>query len=103
MRFANRYGWYELNPFPGCNQIAVSNHAFIYPRYRGLGHGKQQHLERLQNAKDQGYNYIICTVNSANSEELAILNKNGWQQLDSFVNIETTNNIQIFGKSLELY
>ena len=34
MRFANEYGYGELNNFPGCNQLTVSNHAFIYHKDR---------------------------------------------------------------------
>ena len=55
MRFANEFGFYELNPFPGSNQIVVSNHAFIYGPWRGQGKGIQQHKERLAKAKELGY------------------------------------------------
>jgi hypothetical protein len=58
MRYADERGtgFYELNPFPGCNQIVVSNHAFIYPAYRNGGwdgkkYGQLQHKERLRNSE----------------------------------------------------
>lgn len=48
MRFANEFGYCELNPFPGCSQIVVSNHAFIYPEKRGKGNGSVNHKLRVE-------------------------------------------------------
>ena len=62
MRFSDQYGFYELNPFPGSNQVVVSNHAFIFPKFRGKGFGKIQHMERLIKARELGYDLIVCTV-----------------------------------------
>ncbi len=100
MRFGDKYGFYELNPFPGCNQIVVSNHAFIYPEYRGQGHGKRQHLERLAKAKELGYNLIMCTVKADNEQEKKILYANLWEQTSGFVNKETGNCVLIFTREL---
>jgi len=102
MRYADEHGFYELNPFPGCNQIIVSNHAFIYPEHRGRGWGTEQHKHRLLQAKYLGYDYMICTVKSDNEREIKILKANGWRQLDRFANIETGNHIEIWGKQLQL-
>lgn len=99
-RYANKYGYWELNKFPGCNQIVVSNHAFIYPKYRGKGLGTKNHELRLERAKVLGYDYIMCTVISTNTAELAILNKSGFKKLDEFDNTETGNTVYVFGKKL---
>lgn len=101
MRFSNEFGFYELNPFPGCNQIVVSNHAFIYPKFRGQGKGRQQHEERLQKAKDLGYDLIMCTVKADNARERHILESNGWKQCQRFLNQETDNLIVIYVKELK--
>ena len=66
MRFANEDGYCELNSFPGCNQIVVSNHAFIYPEKRGKGLGSKNHKLRVERAKFLGYDYFICTVKADN-------------------------------------
>ena len=102
MRFSDEFGFYELNPFPGCNQIVVSNHAFIYPEYRGKGYGQVQHEARLEKARELGYDLILCTVNSKNLAEIHILRKYGWvEHHDSrFVNSETSNTIQVWAKRL---
>lgn len=100
MRFADEFGFYELNPFPGCNQIVVSNHAFIYPKYRGKGLGQSQHQQRLAKAKELGYNLILCTVNKSNAAELHILDKNGWLPVERFTNTETGNDVAIWSRQL---
>lgn len=100
MRFANENGYCELNPFPGCNQIVISNHAFIYPDKRGKGLGNENHKLRVERARFMGYNYLLCTVKADNIAELAILKKNDFKELDEFLNTETGNKVKIFGKIL---
>jgi L-amino acid N-acyltransferase YncA len=102
MRFANENGYCELNSFPGCNQIVVSNHAFIYKDKRGKGLGYLNHKLRLKRASFLGYDYLICTVKADNLPELAILKKSNFKELDEFLNTETGNIIKIFGKKLKI-
>lgn len=100
MRYSSTKGFYELNNFPGCNQVVVSNHTFIYKEKRGKGYGSIQHKERLAKASSLGYDYIICTVKVNNKIEIEILEKNGWKRLDTFYNTETDNDIYIYGRKL---
>lgn len=100
MRYANTYGFYELNPFPGCNQIVVSNHAFIYPEHRGHGHGKRQHTERLAMAKWLGYDLMLCTVRADNEAELHILRINNWIVERDFISKETGHKVQLWSRNL---
>lgn len=101
MRFANENGYCELNPFPGCSQIIISNHTFIYPEKRGKGKGHINHELRVERAKFMGYDYLLCTVRATNKAELAILYKHKFKYLDEFMNTETGNSIIIFGKKLK--
>lgn len=101
MRFANENGYCELNNFPGNSQIVVSNHAFIYPPKRGKGLGSDNHKLRVERATFMGYDYLICTVKSNNTPELTILKKNGFKELDEFLNTNTGNMNKIFGKALK--
>ena len=100
MRFANKDGYCELNPFPGNSQIVVSNHAFIYPPKRGKGKGRNNHKLRVERATFLGYDYLLCTVKSNNVAELAILSKEGFKELDEFRNTNTGNLNKLFGKLL---
>jgi GNAT superfamily N-acetyltransferase len=102
MRYVDgRGGFYELNPFPGCNQIVVSNHSWVAPEHRGKGLGTVIHKERLDVMKVLGYDYAICTVKLGNVAQINILNKNGWKCLDEFLNRETGNTVLVFGRRLQ--
>jgi predicted GNAT superfamily acetyltransferase len=101
MRFANESGYCELNSFPGCSQIVVSNHAFIYPEKRGKGEGTINHKLRIERAKFMGFDYLLCTVKADNKAELSILYKNKFKYLDEFLNSETGNSVILFGKKLK--
>lgn len=100
MRYSDEDGFWELNPFPGNNQIVVSNHAFIYPEKRKQGKGTEKNKLRLTQAKFLGYDYILCTVIVTNEPQMKILIKNGFKELDEFDNKETGNKIKIFGRKL---
>lgn len=100
MRFSNEFGFWELNNFPGCNQLIVSNHAFIKKEFRGRGIGTKTHELRLQMAKSLGYDAIICTVKSDNIAQKRILDKSNWVKVFSFMNSETENYIDIYIKDL---
>ena len=93
-------GHYELNNFPGCNQIVISNRSCIHPEFRGQGLGKQLAAEKIAVATQDGYDYMIATVVSTNTAQLKIMAENNWTLLDSFSNRETGNEINIFGRRL---
>lgn len=106
MRFVDEYnglnmGFYELNPFPGCNQIVISNHVFMHKENRGRGYGSLSHKKRLSKIKALGYDYSICTVKKTNEVEIHILEKNGWKFLDSFFNRETGHEVCLYGRRVE--
>lgn len=100
MRVGSPHGHYELTPFPGCHAIVVSTHAFVNVTERGKGFGQKLHKERLQLACDLGHDYILCTVRSDNLKQIHILEKNGWKELDKFINRETENTLYLYGKAL---
>ena len=93
-------GHYELNNFPGCNQIVVSNHSCVYEEYRGQGLGRRLGIEKIDVARQEGYDYMIATVVSTNTAQLKIMESNGWKLLDTFQNRESGNEVNIFGRRL---
>lgn len=101
MRFADENGFFELNPFPGCNQLVISNHALIYPDKRGQGLGKQQVETRIETATELGYDYLICTIKGSNEVQLRNVALAGYQILDHFFSTETGSMIFILGRKLE--
>lgn len=93
-------GHYELNNFPGCNQIVISNHSCIYSEHRGKGFGLELAREKISCATEEGFDYMIATVVSTNTAQLKIMEKNGWTLLDTFFNRESGNEVNIFGRRL---
>lgn len=100
MRFASEIGYYEFNPFPGNSQIIVSNHAVIYPQFRGNGKGTTMAEDRLTTAAQLGFDYMICTIRDDNEPQLKIADKLEYNYLDTFFNTESQTAVQIFGKQL---
>jgi predicted acetyltransferase len=101
MRYNTEMSVYELDDLPGCKQVGVSNGMFILPQYRGMGFADTEHKSRLDHMKMLGYDYALCTVNSANMQELQILNKNGWKLLSGFVSKNTGHHVYIYGRQLD--
>lgn len=97
MRYATPHGYHELNPFPGCNQLVVSNHAFVWPQHRGQGHGKAEAKARIELARSLGYSYMMATVRADNAVQLYIMESLGWKELDSFYNDESGATITLWG------
>lgn len=100
MRYATEHGHYELNPFPGSNQIVVSSHAFVHPEFRSNGVGTQLSRERVEKAKELDYDYMVATVRADNAAQLAIMRKVGWKYLDSFHNHVTDVVVHLYGMRL---
>lgn len=93
-------GFQELNPFPGCNQIVVSNHAFIEEQYRGGGHGSVAHQDRLKLIKELGYDLVLCTSIAGNHVQTKILENNKWSRVASFKNRETGNWVYLWVRAI---
>ena len=99
MRFANEDGFCELNPFPACKWLGVSNYAYVYPNKRGCGKGTNNHKLRIKRAKEMGYCSVICTVASINIPEKKILSKESWKHIHTFQTHDNTT-IEIWIKDL---
>lgn len=100
MRFSNEFGFCDLNPFPGCNSLVISNHAFIYKKHRGQGRGDNNHKLRLKRAKEMGYSAMVCTVAANNGPQLAIMKKNDWKKVFEFYSQETEHYVEMWAKEL---
>lgn len=98
MRFGTEFGHYELNAFPGSNQIVVATHTFIKPEYRGQGKGTEQALDKLEKVVELGYDYMLAAIVASNEPQQKIAKKLGYECLANFHNSVTGNIVQLFGK-----
>lgn len=91
----------EVHSLPGCSQVGVSHAVFTPPTRRGRGFGKEAHAERIRFMKNMlGYDYAMCTVDSNNEAQKAILQEAGWSRLDAFTSSKTDHQVLIYGKNL---
>ena len=100
MRYYSDDGFFDLTASFSCNALVVSTHTFINKDKRGKGAGQKQHLARLKQAKDMGYNAIICTVQARNTVQKHILSKNGWMMTFTFFNKQSELDIEIWCRNL---
>lgn len=88
----------EIDSLPGCSQVGVSHAVFVPPEDRGRGWGKEANLERLTYMFNElGYDYALCTVDSANLAQVKILEGNGWKKLDEFKSSKTGHTVCLYG------
>jgi RimJ/RimL family protein N-acetyltransferase len=90
----------ELTSLPGCSQVVVSHGVFVPKEHRGKGEGKSANVARLRHIWDElGYDYALCTVESTNVAQLAILTNNGWTRLAEFMSSRTGHLVYLYGIS----
>lgn len=90
----------HIDPLPGSTQVAVFHSAFVLPQYRNQGIGGFAHKARLQLAKDQLYDFAICTVDATNKYQIRNLTANDWSVRGSFTSKKTGHLVLIYGREL---
>jgi L-amino acid N-acyltransferase YncA len=100
MRVPTEHGFFEINAFPGCNQVAVINHHFIERDWRCKGLGRANMAKQLELARELGYDMLVCTIRSNNIAQRKLLIASGWMQFTQFVNRETTHEVEFWGRTL---
>lgn len=90
----------EISSLPGCSQVGVLHSAFVLPQHRGNGIGKLAHQNRLDIARENLYDYALCTVDSENEPQIKNLLSNGWDLLDRFESNKTGHKVEIWGRKL---
>lgn len=90
----------DIDNFWGNPQVGISHGMYVYPWDRGKGYGTGEHQDRLQQFRNLGYDYVLCTVNAANLPQIKILEKHGWKHLDEYPSTKTNHMVRIYGRSL---
>ena len=85
----------RLLQLPGCCGVMVSTASVVYPNCRNRGVGTLMNKFRQELAYALGYTILLCTDVTNNDHQRKILAKNGWQDLYSFINRRTHNNVAI--------
>jgi GNAT superfamily N-acetyltransferase len=99
-----RFNWlnkgiFHIDSLPGCDQVAVSHSVFLFPRFRGKGHGKQFSSHRRDVTRQLGFDYVLCTVAEDNEAQLATMGED-WIELGSFYSKKTSRVVLLFGMEI---
>jgi L-amino acid N-acyltransferase YncA len=89
-----------VDPLPGSSQVAVFHSSFVIPEERGKGAGWKAHEQRLRYAREQLFDYAICTVASSNDAQRNILLSYGWREVGEFLSKKTNHLVSVYGKEL---
>lgn len=100
--YTHDFGEFILTSMPGNSGVAISHNVYVKLQYRGKGIGTLMHRDRLVIASENGYSYLLATVNDDNVSELAILKKHGWQRLSVFTYQDKKDGeiVGVWGKQL---
>lgn len=91
---------FTLNSFPGCGAITLISNAEVYDPFRGKKLGTFLHYLRLRELLLAGTPLVMCTVNTANTREVAVLHRFGWDCGQGFVNCITGNSVAVYTRKL---
>lgn len=94
--FKHTYGYGEADELGGTSGILFIHNVSVNLDRRGLGLGSLYHMERLTWAKNNGYKYVMCTVEIYNDRQQAIMKKFGWKRAFKFAGL----GMQLFIKEL---
>lgn len=98
---------FEMHEYPNCCAMIIFTHAWVTPELRGLGLGSLLHRWRLYLAELHGYSIASCTMvteseygwdydgdsESRRERQRAILEHNGWRQVEHIYNPNSGNYI----------
>ena len=86
---------FELFPMINCCGMCVSTQARVDYKYQGKGLGTILNSLRIDIARHLGYGCLMCTDVESNTYQRKILARNGWMDVDKFVNPRTKNTLFI--------
>lgn len=96
-RHATPYGAFHIDPMPGQPQIALCTGFFVKEEFRGKGHGHLLKRSQMCQLVIDHYDYAMCTVDSLNSRQKAVLREAGWQYPHMFDNNKTGTQTEVWG------
>jgi len=93
-------GSYEIDPMPGCPRVGISHALQINEGCRGIGYGTRAMDERIEKARELGYEVLIATVVAGNVAEEKILERFKWRPITTFDNLKTGHTVNLWVKNI---
>lgn len=99
-RYAIHGGAFEVDSMPCQSQVALCHSFYVRADMRGRGLGHALKERQLKVLSTLGFDYAICTVDSANDAQKTVLLKAGGRCLDSFKSTKTGGITEIWGTAV---
>jgi|WetSurSiteA1Bulk_404760.scaffolds.fasta_scaffold12027_3 hypothetical protein len=95
---------FSMSHMPGCCGIIVSHGTVIAQKYIGKKLGTELHKIKLEIAKMLNFSSMLCTdvASGSHAVQRKILDKNEWQEVAKFNNLNSGNNVSVFFKNLRV-
>lgn len=94
-------GRFTLVELPGCCAYLVSTGTLVEYDYRNKGIAQALLPVKEYIARLGGYSYLMCTTIKYNEAQNHILQKCGWEKVNTILNRRTTNEVTMWMKKLE--
>lgn len=96
MRYACKYGFFEIDTMPNQPSLALCHSFVIHEKYRGKGYGYKLKQRQIDYLVACGFTAAICTVQSSNQAQLQILQKCGWKFIERIYDARTDSLVEVF-------
>jgi RimJ/RimL family protein N-acetyltransferase len=93
-------GHFELTAMPGCPKVAISHGLNIAVSCRGLGYGRAAMEDRIRQARELGFQLLMCTVVVGNSAQEKIMARYQFRPVSTFDNATTGNKVVLYYKNI---
>lgn len=100
MRHTTIYGTYAVDQMPQQPQLALCHGFFVPTRQRGRGFAHRLKDQQMGLLRADNFDFAICTCDSSNAAQQAVLTKAGWSKLAEFNNTRTGGKTEIWGSTV---
>lgn len=90
-------GTFCVDQMPAQPQLALCHGFFVPTRQRGRGFAHMLKHQQMNMLRAENFDFAICTMDSSNAAQQAVLSKAGWQRLAEFDNSRTGGKTQVWG------
>lgn len=95
---------FSVSHMPGCCGIIVSHGTIVNNKYANKKLASELHKIKIDLAKALNFSSMICTdiASISHSIQRKILDKNEWQEVAKFNNLNSGNDVAVFFKNLRV-
>jgi len=96
MRFSYEFGYFEIDSMPNQPGLALCHSFVVFGSLRGRGYGHKLKAHQEFELIKLGYSAAICTVQSTNKAQIAILEKFNWKLSAEFYDDRSMSQVLVY-------